>query len=218
MQTISLALVAYLWGSLSPSFIVVRWKEGIDLRRYGTGNVGSSNVGEQLGWTWTIGVGCLDLLKGMAPALLARLWGFDLATGAVLGIATVIGHNWSVFLGLKGGRGLAPAVGVLIAWDARLAAILLAVLAIGWLLNESAPGALMGLVLLMPATWLLREPAEIIAGCALVSIVIAVKRLEANRLPLPNDARQRQIVLLRRFWQDRDVPRDQPWQERRRIL
>ncbi len=217
MPTISLLVLAYLWGSLSPSFLVARWTKGIDLRRYGSGNVGSSNVGVQLGPVWTLGVGFLDLLKGFLPLFLLRIGGFDLESTVIVGLATVVGHNWSLYLRFAGGRGMATSIGLLGAWDARLAILLLSALAVGWLMNESAPSALIGLVLLAPGAWVLRDPSELVVGCALLALVIAVKRLEANRLPLPTDRRQRRVVLVRRLWEDRDVPRDRPWQEREQI-
>ncbi len=217
MPTISLPVLAYLWGSLSPSFLVARWAGGIDLRRYGSGNVGSSNVGEQLGSAWTIGVGFLDLVKGCVPVLLLRAGGFDEGSTLLAGLATVMGHNWSLYLRFTGGRGMATTIGVLLAWDARLALLLLGALVAGGSLRASASGALIGLVLLAPGAWVLGDVPELVAACALLALLIAVKRLEANRLPLPADSRQRRMVLLRRLWQDRDVPRDQPWQERRRI-
>ncbi len=219
MHSISLLLLvlAYLWGSLSPAFFVAYRVAGIDLRRYGSGNVGSSNVGEQLGRAWTIVVGFLDLVKGFLPPMLARAWGFDLSTVVLVGIATVIGHNWSLYLRFKGGRGIAATIGVLLAWDARLALGLLVLFALSAWLKQSAPGALIGLILLVPGAWLLGDPPEIVLGCAAVAVLVVMKRLEANGLPLPQGTRARSAVLRRRIWQDRDVPPDQPWEERRRI-
>ncbi len=217
MQTISVVLVAYLWGSLSPSFLVARWGKGIDLRCYGSGNIGSSNLGEQLGRAWTLMAGVLDLIKGFVVVFLLRVDGFDERSMMLAGLATVVGHNWSIYLGFTGGRGMATTIGILFAWDGRLALVLLGVLGAGWWMKQSAPGALSGLIMLAPGAWLLGHSPELVAACALLAFIIAVKRLEANRLPLPADTHQRRMTLLRRLWQDRDVPRDQPWQERREI-
>lgn len=210
-------LVSYLWGSLSPSYVVARWKKGIDLRRYGSGTVGGANVGEQVGRAWMIGVGSLDLLKGLLPPVLVRTWGFDWSIAVLVSLGTVIGHNWSLYLGFKGGRGMGTAIGVLFAWDFRLALILLIIIGIGWLTKQGATSSVVGLLLLAPSAWGMGDVAEIVWGCALLMLIIALKRLEANRLPLPQDPREKRGVLLRRLWMDRDVPADQPWQERGEI-
>jgi glycerol-3-phosphate acyltransferase PlsY len=212
-----LLVLAYLWGSLSPAFFVAYRFAGIDLRQYGSGNVGSSNVGEQLGRVWTAGVGFLDLVKGFVPAMLARAFGFDLQTIALVGIATVVGHNWSLYLRFRGGRGIAATIGVLFAWDVRLALSLLVLFALSVWLKQSAPGALIGMLLLAPGAWWLGDAPEIVLACAALAVLVVLKRLEANGLPLPRGARARSAVLLRRIWQDRDVPPNQPWEERRRI-
>ena len=213
-SAIGLILAGYLLGSLSPSFLAARALKGIDLRRHGSGNVGSSNIGIQLGRAWTIAIGVIDLLKGFLPSTLARVWGFDWGIVALAGIAAVIGHDWSLYLGFTGGRGMATMIGALCAWDARLVIALLCVIAIGWRMKQSAIGSMVALILLAPSAWILRDPPEIIWGCALIALIIALKRLEANRLPLPREARAKRSVLWRRLWMDRDVPHDQAWEER----
>jgi glycerol-3-phosphate acyltransferase PlsY len=212
-----LIVASYLWGSLSPSFFVARGLKGIDLRQYGSANVGSSNLGEQLGRAWMFAIGTVDLVKGLVPVVLARVWGFDLGTIAWVGLATVIGHNWSPYLGFKGGRGMAATIGVLFAWDVRLAVVLLLVIAIGWAIKQGAPSSIVGLILLAPSARAMGDMPEIVLACVLLTTIIAIKRLEANRLPLPHDPREKRAVLLRRLWMDRDVPPAQPWQERKQI-
>jgi glycerol-3-phosphate acyltransferase PlsY len=215
--SLALILAGYLLGSISPTFLAARLRNGIDLRRYGSGNVGSSNLGEQLGPAWAIGIGTLDFAKGLAPVLITRLWGFDLAISVFVGIAAVIGHDWSLFLKLTGGRGMGTAIGVLVALDVRLAVLLFVVLGISWITNQGAPGSAVGLILLTPGAWFIRDAPEIISGCAALALVVALKRLEANRMPLPADPRERMKVLLRRLWMDRDVPSGQAWETRKRI-
>ena len=217
INSAAFVLACYWWGAISPAYLVTRWRKGIDLRRYGSGNVGSSNVGEQLGRAWTIAVGLLDWLKGIVPIALARVWGFDAGAVVLAGLATVIGHAWSPYLNFKGGRGMATTVGLLFALDARLALVLLFCIAIGWAVRYSAVGAFGGLMLLAPAAWWFQDARGVVIGMALLALIIAIKRLEANRLPLPSDPREKRAVLWRRLWMDRDVPRGQAWQERGKI-
>ena len=71
--------------------------------------------------------------------------------------------------------------------------------------------------MLAPLAWLLGDRPEVIAGSAALALIVVLKRLEGNRLPLPDGARAKAAVFWRRLWLDRDVPLDQPWEERDRI-
>jgi len=207
-------LISYLWGSLSPTNFVARWRRGIDLRAYGSGNVGGMNLGVLLGKRWAVAIGALDWAKGLLPALVARLVGADWTSVVLISLATVVGHDWSLYLGFKGGRGVAATIGLLFAWDLRLALLFLAIITIGWVANHGAPSCMIALVLLAPVAWLIAAPMEIVWGSVALLVITIIKRLEANRLPLPRDAREKRLVLLRRLWLDRDIESDREWQER----
>jgi glycerol-3-phosphate acyltransferase PlsY len=213
---LTLAVAAYLWGALSPADFIAR-RRGIDLRHYGSGNIGASNLGEQLGPAWKVIAGLADVFKGWAPAALARLWGAEMATVVLVGLATVAGHNWSIWLGLRGGRGIAAALGCCLAWDLRLVVLVLLLFAVAEVTRQGGLISMLALILLAPAAWLWRDPTAVVAGSAALALLIALKRLGANRLPLPRDPRERRAVLWRRLWLDRDVPGDQAWEKRRRF-
>jgi len=207
-------LAAYLWGSLSPSAFIARRVRGVDLSRYGSGNVGSSNLGALLGGSWKV-VGFLaDVFKGWAAPAAASLLGFDTTVVVLAGLATVVGHSWSIWLGFRGGRGIAAGAGILCAWDVRYIVIIPLVLGVGWVTGRAALTTMIIVFLLGPIAWLLGLPAPIIVGAAVLSLLIAVKRLEANRLPLPPDLRDRRAVLWRRLWSDRDLSGEHPWEKR----
>jgi glycerol-3-phosphate acyltransferase PlsY len=121
-EQVLLALIpaAYLIGSIPVGLIVGRAK-GIDPRRAGSGNIGATNLGRLLGGRIFALVFSLDLLKGALPTLAAgALLRFDPAdrTGYLLwilvGFAAVMGHLFSLFLGFKGGKGVATSTGVLV--------------------------------------------------------------------------------------------------------
>jgi glycerol-3-phosphate acyltransferase PlsY len=220
MPTIELVLwivASYLWGGIPTAFLVARARLGIDLRRYGTGTIGGANAGEQMGKVWTFVIGGVDFVKGIAPAALARALDVDPATTVLASVATVAGHNWSPYLGGLGGRGLAASVGVLVAWDARLALFLLAFFYGFQAIRLRAPAPVLGFLSLTPFAWWLGLDIAHVAGCGLLAALAVLKRLEANRLPLPAGSRERARVLWRRFWLDRDVPLGQPWEERKRF-
>jgi acyl-phosphate glycerol 3-phosphate acyltransferase len=110
-----IVLVGYLIGSIPTAFIVGKQLKGVDLRKVGSLNPGAANVGRLVSKRWGYAVFVLDAVKGALPVLLARyLFKLGMVTegGLLLAAAVVIcGHNWSVFLGFVGGRGLAAMVG-----------------------------------------------------------------------------------------------------------
>lgn len=110
-------LLGYLLGSIPSAYLLVRWKSDLDIRQAGSGNVGTLNSYE-VTRSKTVGavVLILDLLKGVLAVVLATTFiegGFWIAGLAGLGVA--VGHNYPVWLGFRGGRGLAPAAGVMFA-------------------------------------------------------------------------------------------------------
>lgn len=111
-MTLSLLLIAagYLLGSI-PSGIVVGRAYGVDVRRVGSGNIGTANVlraaGKQAAALTMVG----DMLKGLVPVLLARLLTDNEWVVASVALAAIVGHCWPVFLGFKGGKGVATGAG-----------------------------------------------------------------------------------------------------------
>lgn len=113
--SVALALVAcYLLGSVPFGFITGRLL-GVDVRRHGSGNIGATNVLRVVGPAAAVPVLLLDAGKGIAAVYLGRALapGLDPAwAGTLAGMAAIAGHNWSVFLGFKGGKGVATSAGV----------------------------------------------------------------------------------------------------------
>jgi glycerol-3-phosphate acyltransferase PlsY len=110
------ALVAYLIGSIPVAYIFGRVLKKIDIREHGSGNMGATNAFRVLGKGPGLVVLILDIIKGIIPVtLLANAFGLSDAWSLVfIAVAVVIGHNWTVFLGFKGGKGMATSLGVLI--------------------------------------------------------------------------------------------------------
>ena len=116
LQIALVLLYAYLLGSVPTAWIVARLVKGIDLRKVGSGTIGASNVYYNVGRFWILPVGIFDLfVKGLTPVYLARALGLEIEIQATAGLLAVVGHNWPVTLGFKGGRGVAPSVGALLA-------------------------------------------------------------------------------------------------------
>lgn len=124
MQTFLILLagqvVGYLIGGIPFAYLVVRWRTGQDIRTIGSGNVGATNAGRLLGFQYFILVFLLDFAKGALPVLAAkalsdsgRLSGADYLP-EVVGFATILGHLFPIYLGMKGGKGVATTIGVLL--------------------------------------------------------------------------------------------------------
>ncbi len=127
LNLVVVILLSYLVGSIPTSIIISKLVKGIDIRNYGSGNAGGTNVFRVLGWKYGVLTIILDALKGaIAVVVVARLFigDFPVANATpfddftlvqiIAGIAAVIGHIWTVFAGFRGGKGIATALGFLI--------------------------------------------------------------------------------------------------------
>lgn len=125
MMNILVIILSYLLGAIPFGFIIGKMK-GIDVRKYGSGNIGTSNVARLLGKKAAILTLLGDGLKGLIAVLLARLLLDGELWFAAAGIAAVAGHNWTVFLKFKGGKGVTTTYGAFlgVAWLPALATIL----------------------------------------------------------------------------------------------
>ncbi|MBI4306608.1 MAG: glycerol-3-phosphate acyltransferase, partial [Chloroflexi bacterium] len=183
-QLVLAIALAYLWGSIPSSYIAVRLIKGIDLRQYGTGNIGVSNAVMQAGKWVGVPLVIFDVLvKGTLPVFLASGVVFDLGTSTqvAIGLAAIVGHNWSIYIKLQGGRGLAPALGVLLAlhWPLLLAysAVALAV----WTPTRNSPVAWFVAALSLPVlVVVMRLPAEMLAFAFAYAAIILVRRALGN--------------------------------------
>ena len=108
-----LVLLGYLLGAV-PTGLLVGWAWGVDIRKVGSGNIGTANVLRAAG-KWAAGLTMFgDMLKGLVPVLLARLLVDDAPTIALTAFASVAGHCWPVFLRFKGGKGVATGAGTIL--------------------------------------------------------------------------------------------------------
>ena len=113
-MAVVLVAVAYLLGSF-PSGVVIGRFRGRDVRSEGSGNIGAANAARVLGRAAGAGVGALDIVKGVVAVVVARWAGTDAGVVALVALAAVVGHDFSVFLGFKGGKGVATTIGVALA-------------------------------------------------------------------------------------------------------
>jgi len=129
LKVVFVLVVSYLLGSISFGYLLAKYWKGIDIRQFGSGNVGTTNVFRTLGPVPGIMVFLGDFLKGTVGAWLG-LWAGSEWTGVLAGFAAMAGHSYPVFLNFKGGKVIATGVGVLFALDYKAALIALAIWAV----------------------------------------------------------------------------------------
>jgi glycerol-3-phosphate acyltransferase PlsY len=112
-------VIGYLLGSIPFTQLVAKLVGGIDLRTVANRNVGARNLSRQLGLGWGAVGGGLDVAKGAASLWAAAAIGAPYPELLLAGLAAVAGHNWPIWLGLHGGKGLTPAIGAML-WVAPL--------------------------------------------------------------------------------------------------
>lgn len=125
MKLVLALWVSYFLGAVPTAYIAGRLLKDIDIRKHGSGNVGATNVFRVLGKWPGIIVLALDILKGVAAVtLVGDLFGLgQVWHRVVLALVVVSGHNWTVFLDFKGGKGIATSLGVLIGLAIKIAVI-----------------------------------------------------------------------------------------------
>jgi glycerol-3-phosphate acyltransferase PlsY len=189
-----LLTACYLIGSVPTAVIVSRLVRGIDLREHGTGNMGATNAGRVLGKKWFVVVFLLDFLKGglatyLARALLPGLTGASADLAAAMGaFAAVAGHCFPIYVGFKGGVGLAASAGALVIinfW--MLAAVGLSILLFWNLLKNMYMGTVIACALAPLYAWIFLRQGNVTLAVAAWAVMIIglhtkdVKAWWANR-------------------------------------
>ena len=219
MELAGLYVYAWLVGSVPTAYIIGRLAKGIDIRQYGSGNVGGTNVFYNVGKRWVVPLGLFELLvKGCSPLWIGMfVLDMEKSSVALIGapLLAIAGHNWSVFLKFSGGRGMTVAIGALFALAYRELLLFMAVAICGWAIFRSS-GVWAYIALLLLPLWslvLFREPLSITWLCAGILALVTAKRLTSNWTPLPEGIPKRQI-LFNRLLKDRDVSRREDWLDR----
>jgi glycerol-3-phosphate acyltransferase PlsY len=179
-------LASYLVGAIPTSYLVVRLVKGQDLRRLGSGNLGATNLFRVLGWRYAVPVGLFDMLKGAVPVLVfAPRAGGGAVAALGLGAAAVLGHVFPVFLGFRGGKGVATGAGVVLglvplAFLAALATWALVVKLSGYV----SLGSVLAAAVLPPAVYLLHPDRRPMIGLfiLLATLIIVLHWKNIGRL------------------------------------
>ena len=217
-EAIAVIAGAFLLGSVPSAYLVARLWSGIDIRRYGSGNVGISNVYVQSGFKATMPVVLFDtIVKGAVPVIIAsdKVLDLGLDVEVAAGFAAVVGHSWSVFMKFRGGRGIATVLGVLITLNAPLPFIYGLPAFVGWRLKGDS-GLWWGVATLGMPIWTLILRLDIeITYLALAFIGLTVlKRLLSNGLSGVDASGERipwSNLFFNRLVYDRDIGNREEW-------
>jgi glycerol-3-phosphate acyltransferase PlsY len=181
VSEIALVLFAYLLGSV-PTGYILGYFSGVDVRKEGSGNVGATNVarvaGKKLGVFTLIG----DAAKGFLPVCLAQYLGFDATVVGLAALAAFLGHLFPVFLKFSGGKGVATALGALLALaPAATAALVLVFLAVALASRIVSLASMVAAAAAPVAVWLLDYPPAAIAVAAAMALLIIWRHHENIR-------------------------------------
>jgi glycerol-3-phosphate acyltransferase PlsY len=176
-------LVSYVLGAVPFAFLIGRMR-GVDLRQVGSGNVGAGNLTRVVGVTAGTVAAILDGLKGLIPVLLMRRYGIGPAVISMSGLGTVIGHNWSVFLRGRSGRGLAPSAGVLVGVDPSLIVWPGGWAVAGWKVGGGL-GGFIGWASLPVVAVLFGKPAPVVLAGLGLGLLMIFRRMQGNAGHVP---------------------------------
>ncbi len=201
----------YLLASVPSAYLVGKLVKNIDLRYVGSGTIGASNVYHNVGKYWVIPVGLFDgLVKSYLPITIAQVLGLGVTQQILIGLTSIIGHNWPIFLRFKGGRGVAPSLGVLLSLGQLELAFFTAVACAGWQLYRSAPiWVLISFITLPLVSMYLEKPLQIIILMYGILFCTITKRLLSN-FSFTHEGNLKTLLMYRIFF-DRDISDSQNW-------
>jgi acyl phosphate:glycerol-3-phosphate acyltransferase len=175
---------AFLLGSF-PTGMVFANAHGVDIRKVGSGNIGATNVGRAMGKKWAVLVLLIDALKGLLPVVVARLLGYGPWMQGICGFAAIAGHSFSIFLGGKGGKGVATSLGAALGLAPLPALGAFVIYALLYaIFRISSIGSLVGVSAFPALIWVLgpRDLALVTFGVATALLVIVRHKDNLRRL------------------------------------
>ncbi|MFA5164433.1 MAG: glycerol-3-phosphate 1-O-acyltransferase PlsY [Candidatus Omnitrophota bacterium] len=181
MPLIISLFTCYLIGSIPTSFLVGKYLKGIDIREHGSGNVGATNTARIVGKGWGLLVLAVDILKGLiCVTLVAKLfmrWGVPVDANVyplILGSLAITGHIWPVFLGFKGGKGIATSSGVFIgvAPKVLLIALIIWIIIFIWKRYVSLASIISAVSIPLMASFMAYPSAFVIISSAICAVTV----------------------------------------------
>ena len=218
IQTSLIIIGAYFWGGIPSAYILGKLIKKIDIREYGSGNVGASNITINFNIWMGLSVGTFDtIVKSTIPIVLANLFDQSLWVQMSIGIATIAGHNWSPYLKFTGGRGISTTIGVmlgLVMWKEIISGIILLGIIGSLILKQTALFTLITAISLPFITYYTNVNVELTYISVSFTTLIILKRLTANWSSPPSNQLLVKTLILRLLW-DRDLIEKDIWISKR---
>jgi len=222
IKFIPLIIGAYLLGSIPTAYLVAKWRRGIDIRNYGSGNVGASNVLTTVSKRWSVLVMIVDIGKGILPVWAAQLLGLGAAQQAAAGILAIVGHNWPIFLHFQGGRGVFTMLGTIIMLSPWLGLIALVFPYLFFApFKQVSLGVTITLVLLpilsgtIPEILGISDPLPVVLGTIGMMLILMFRRLIAPRTEISASTPTHELIVNRILF-DRDIRDRKAWIHQKR--
>lgn len=176
--------LGYLVGSIPFGLLMAKAWKGVDVRRVGSGNIGATNVLRAAGRRAAAITLMLDMLKGWAPVALSEAVGAPVALVAIVALAAFLGHLYPLFLGFRGGKGVATFLGLMLALSPKVAFLIVAVwLFTAALFRYSSLAALVASAASPPLIWLLDgRPPYVVLAVVLFGFILIRHRENLRRL------------------------------------
>lgn len=194
LTTAGVPLMGYLLGAV-PFALLIGGMVGIDLRTEGTGNVGAGNLTKLAGLPYGLAAAILDGLKGLVPVLIARRMGLADGLAAAAGVAAVLGHNWSIYLRSRSGRGLATSVGVMVGLAPSLLVWTGLWSVIGWWIGGGL-GGFIGWSLLGPVAVVAGHSRAVVLTAFTLALIVFLRRAQGR----PEDSLEWRDLAARMVW------------------
>jgi len=206
---VSVVLASYLVSAIPVAYIAGRLK-GIDIRRYGSANVGASNVYQSVAHWAVVPVGLAQIALAMAGIGLAKLLDQELSVQVAAGVAALVGACWSVYLRLGGGRGIGASIGFMLFLTPMTLAVFVVVSMVGVFARSVPLGVGLGIALVPLSSVIVDGPGSIAFGCLCMAVIIFTKRLLGNPGVRAEGLSQREVMLNRLLF-DRDMRDREEW-------
>jgi glycerol-3-phosphate acyltransferase PlsY len=193
---------AYLLGSIPFAQVLARLNR-VDLRTVGSGNVGAGNLTRHVGLGWGMAAGVLDGLKGLVPVWLSLNSGLGPGAAGLVGVAAVVGHNWSILMRGRSGRGMATSAGMMVALNPALVIWTAGWSIAGWKIGSGFAGFI-GWGLLPIVSIALGRPVTESLVILLLAAVLIGRRMQGN---VGDDMHR--AAMMRRAIHDKDAVAEQ---------
>lgn len=182
MKILFLCLAAFLIGSV-PSGVIVAKIRGVDLTKVGSGNIGATNVLRSIGKWSALATLVGDLLKGVVAVLLARYFEPGALSEGIVGVCAILGHNFSVFLRFRGGKGVATSLGMLLIYSPQTGLVTIIIWLMTVLISKySSLGALVAFGLLPVSISVLDSREKLLIGLFIAVLLFIRHKDNISRL------------------------------------